>query len=233
VSVPKCPILKPVSRSDVWIGNANSVASPIGRAITSVTEEEAEQWFVSLQEIVGTTIDSAVFRKYKDDAIAGGLAVLFVKHRDWLRQHPEHESWCLTALRDLEVVPDRRGQHPAPILSSEDKAEPFRAEAALALLEDRDDPWILRAVLDGLTGYFYQSTSLVMYAAYTKRSILGPRFEELISLTNLWSAIRHAVTVLHSPYAWQEFGRYRDLIFSRLSSGRLRERPVSIECEHK
>jgi hypothetical protein len=195
----------------------------------TLSGDEIEQWFLQLQQIALGAEDSQVLRKYRNDAVAAGLAVLFVKHSDLLAQNSEREAWCLATLRNLDVAADASDPHPASVQSAAWNAEAFRGEAALALLEHRSDPWILRAVLNGVTGFFYQSTSYCMYSAFTRRAELGPRFGELVSILHLWSAVRHGATILHGAYAWRELDRYREMLFERWSSGRLRKHPVTFE----
>jgi hypothetical protein len=205
------------------------IARQILKGAAILSGDEIDQWFLQFQRIALSDEESQVLRKYRNDAIAAGLAVLFVKHSDWMAQNAEREAWCLAVLRDLRVAADTYDPHPASVQSAALNAEAFRGEAALALLEHRSDPWILRAVIDGVTGFFYQSTSLCMYAAFARRSALGARFGELLSILHLWSAIRHGATILHGAHAWQKLNRYRDMLFERWFSGRLREHPVTFE----
>ena len=185
-------------------------------------------FFESLQAIVASTIDSDVVRGYRDDAISGGIAILLVKHCDWLAAHPEAEIWCVDTLRNLKLVTDRSDPLPSLMASTERDAEAYRAEAALILLETREEEWIQRIVLDGLAGFHYQSTALVMSQAYERRLGLGSTFDDLLSLLHIWAAIRHAFHYLHGPHQWKELERYRALLLSRWRSGNLRRRPVTI-----
>jgi hypothetical protein len=219
---------QPQANAEQTVIDFPQTARQILKGAALLSGNEIEQWFLQLQQIVLSPEDSQVLRKYRNDAIAAGLAVLFVKHSDWLVQNAEQEAWCLAALRDLRVATDANDPNPASVQSAALNAEAFRGEAALALLEHRNDPWILRAALDGVTGFFYQSTSYCMYAAFTRRTALGARFGELVSLLHLWSAIRRGARILHGAYAWRELNRYRDMLFARWSSGRLREHPVNL-----
>lgn len=185
--------------------------------------------FESLQAIATITNDSDIVRKYRDDAISGGIAILLVKHRDWLAAHPEAESWCSNTLRNLELVTDRSDPLPSLISPTEHDAEAYRAESALILLETRDEEWIQRIVLDGLAGFHYQSTALVMSQAYERRSALGSTFDDILSLLHTWAAVRHAFHYLHGPHQWKELQRYRAMLISRWRSGNLRRRPVTMK----
>ena len=68
------------------------------------------------------------------------------------------------------------------------------------LLCERDDEWVRRAVFDGVTGFFYESTRLVMNVAYKRRGALGERFDELLNLVILWAAVRNGANfVVRDP----------------------------------
>ena len=44
---------------------------------------------------------------YRIDSIAGDLAVLVIRRREWLAANPEFEKWCFTVLHDLKpVIPE-------------------------------------------------------------------------------------------------------------------------------
>ena len=40
--------------------------------------------------------------QYRVNSLAGGIAVLIIQHRDWLRQNPDIEKWCMEMLRELK-----------------------------------------------------------------------------------------------------------------------------------
>ena len=194
----------------------------------NIPSQSLQGLFESLQAVAASTVDSDIVRGYRDDAISGGIAILLVKHREWLVTHPDAESWCVNTLRNLTLVTDRSDPLPSLISAAEHDAEAYRAEAALALLETREEEWIQRIVLDGLAGFHYQSTALVMSQAYQRRSALGSKFDDLLSLLHTWAAVRHAFHYLHGPHQWKELQRYRALLFSRWRLGNLRRRPVTI-----
>ena len=194
----------------------------------SIPSNLLQRFFESLQAIVASTIDSDIVRRYRDDAISGGIAILLVKHRDWLAAHPEAETWSVDTLRNLKLVTDRSDPLPSLMASTQHDAEAYRAEAALILLETREEEWIQQIVLDGLAGFHYQSTALVMSQAYERRLALGPIFNDLLSLLHIWAAVRHAFHYLHGPHQWKELARYRALLLSRWRSGNLRSRPFAI-----
>ena len=150
---------------------------------------------------------------YRVNSIAGGLAVLAIKHRPWLSENPEVEQWCMAALRELKPVMD---EHFSP-------AEAFLGESGVALLQEGDEEWVLRLAFEGVTGAHYSSTLYTLWRAYLLRESLGPKFGELVNVMVFWSALRYA--------AGRESGQYRDdashlakfraTLFQRYAAGKL------------
>jgi len=180
----------------------------------------------TLHQIQDSKIESESIELYRSRALAGGLAVLLSCHREWLRQNPEDEAWCLQTLRVLKGTPEADSY---PESWGDTWEEAYRAEAALALLCEGEEEWVRRAVFDGITGFYYESTLLVMRAAYKRRAELGTRFDELVNLVIAWSAIRNGANHEQRARNGEVLKPYRDALLRRYQSGRLHGSPISIE----
>jgi hypothetical protein len=121
---------QPQANAEQTVIDFPQTARQILKGAALLSGNEIEQWFLQLQQIVLSPEDSQVLRKYRNDAIAAGLAVLFVKHSDWLVQNAEQEAWCLAALRDLRVATDANDPNPASVQSAALNAEAFRGSCA-------------------------------------------------------------------------------------------------------
>jgi hypothetical protein len=179
----------------------------------------------TLYQIQDSKIESESIKLYRSRALAGGIAALLSCHREWLRQNPEAEAWCLQTLSELKGTPEADSY---PESWGDTWEEAYRAEAALALLCEREDEWVRRAVFDGVTGFYYESTLLVMQAAYKQRAELGTRFDELVNLVIAWSAIRHGANHEQRARTAQVLKPYKDALFRRYQSGRLRGNAISL-----
>jgi hypothetical protein len=128
---------------------------------------------------------------YRVSSLAGGLAVLVIKHRSWLASDPELEEWVFQTLRALKPafppLHDPRGD-------SLDTAESFLGEAAAALLSESDEEWVRIMAFEGATATTYRATFDTMWRAYQLRPQLGPAFDELVNVVLYWSAIRRTVS---------------------------------------
>jgi len=161
-------------------------------------------------------------------SIAGGLAVLFIYHRAWLSENEDAERWCLDVLRNLRDAPSE--EHEGPESGGLGvNVETFFGELGVFLLQERQDDWVKRLAFDGVTGFYYHSTSQSMARAYLCREGLGETFDELISVVLLWSALRRGVTRKTGRYTQRPIlPSYKSALFARFLDGRLKRRPVTV-----
>jgi hypothetical protein len=164
---------------------------------------------------------------YRIDSIAGGLAVLVIRHRQWLSNNPVFEKWCLQTLQNLNPV---QSEHASPVSISDHGAEIFLGEAGVALLPERSDEWVLRLAFNGVTGWEYNSTLFTTWRAYLISEKLGDRFGELLNVVIIWSALRRAGTGESGYYGdGSQLEKYRCTLFKRLVAGRLKGPTISFE----
>jgi hypothetical protein len=188
----------------------------------------APELFAALRRIDETEVNSEPVKLYRARALAGGAAALFSRERTWLRANPDAEAWCLGVLARGAGAPDPE-PFTAPQSAGDTWEEAFRGEAGLVLLCEREDEWIRRAVFDGVTGYFYESTGVIMKAAYEKKEKLGPRFEELVNLVILWAAVRNGANYEVREGPEDVLKPYKNALFRRYQSGRLSGQSIPLE----
>ncbi len=157
---------------------------------------------------------------YQMNSIAGGIAVLVIKHRTWLSQNPDIERWCMTILRELKPVED---QHFSPKAINNHTAEAFLGEAGVALLQESNEEWVLRLAFEGVTGAHYSSTLYTLWRAYLLRERLGPKFGELVNVMVFWSALRYAASRESGHYRDDpsHLAKFRATLFHRYAAGKL------------
>ena len=159
--------------------------------------------------------------QYRLNSVAGGIAVLVVLHRDWLRQNPEIEKWCLETLRDLKLA--EASEFDSPVSALNHTAESFLGEAGVALLLESSEEWVLQSAFEGVTGFYYNSTLQTMWRAYLVRQQLGEKFGELMNVVILWSALRRGAT-RESGYQADRalLAKYKKTLFRRYVAGKLK-----------
>lgn len=158
--------------------------------------------------------------RYRQDSIAGGIAVLIIQHRDWLTQNPDLEKWCIKTLRDLK--PEEDAEHDTPHSTMDQSAESFRGETGVALLKENAEEWVLRIAFDGLTGFYYNATFQTMWRAYLLREQINEKFDELVNVVVLWSALRRAA-IRESGYEANRdlLAKYKGTLYCRFVTGKL------------
>jgi hypothetical protein len=185
--------------------------------------EEVPEFAAQIQQLVNwkdLSEDGESQEHYRISSIAGGLAVLVIKHRAWLAENPDLEKWCLATLRDLKPL---KTEHDSPMSINNHGAETFLGEAGVALLQENGEEWVLRMAFEGVTGFHYNSTLFTLFRAYLLREQLGDKFGELVNAMVLWSALRHAATWESRYYADDtNLPVYRTTLFRRYTAGKLR-----------
>jgi len=135
--------------------------------------------------------EDPAFVSRQQDAVCGGSAVLVCRYREWLREDPAREQWCLAMLRsaveerhpqDVFDVPDSVGEHHWDV---------FVGDAGVALLsEDRGNVVARRLVAAGATAYHHAAIGQTMRLAFQNRDTLGDLFQQTCSLAAYWAAVR-------------------------------------------
>ncbi len=152
--------------------------------------------------------------------VLGGIAVLVIDHREWLRTHPDAERWCLETLRSYESRPawEQTGDNDIYKMAPEG----FLGEACVALLPELQEEWVKRGVVRGATALQYQSTAFVMRTAYRLQTKLGDDFPRLCNVIVLWAAVRRAsVEALYSGSRPEVLAGCRNLLADRFVKGKV------------
>ncbi len=165
--------------------------------------------------------------QYRLNSLAGGIAVLIIQHRAWLAYNSTLEKWCIDFLRTTGA--GEESEYDSPVSALDHTAESFRGEVGVALLQESSDEWVLRLAFDGVTGFYYGSLLQTTWNAYQLRSRLGDRFNELVNVVVLWSALRRAAT-RESGYQANRalLEKYKHTLFRRFVAGRLRGKLIPL-----
>ncbi len=196
----------------------------------SLTADQLPGFFQQLQRIQRPEYPdrSETETRTRVQSIAGGLAVLFIYHRAWLSENEDAERWCFEVLRNLQDAPSE--EHEGPESGNLGLGvETFLGELGVFLLQERQDEWVKRLAFDGVTGFYYNSTSQSMARAYLCRKGLGETFDELISVVLLWSALRRGATRKTGRYTQRSIlPGHKPALYARFLNGRFRRRPVTV-----
>lgn len=129
------------------------------------------------------------------DAIAGGIAVLYSCYPGWLRDNPDRANWCHAQVEAIVSSPPAKTTWDIPESTYNTNWDRFLAEIGVVSLSDDLDNVNWRSVTaSSVMSYFYETTEIAMNCAFRVREKLGDDFRRLQNLALLWSALR---SVLH------------------------------------
>jgi hypothetical protein len=181
-----------------------------------LTPEQLPAFFESLHSLA-VRADSNEGGTRPAHAVVGGIAVLLILHRDWVREDPARDEWCREQLLScLELTPGRR-----PVdfeySAGEWDRDTFAAECGVAFLaESPSDPLARRLALTGLISFRYATVAATVRQAYRFRARLGIEFDRMISFAGEWSACRWSLR-------WsQEWQLDSQRLWGKICSPRLR-----------
>lgn len=131
-----------------------------------------------------------------EDLLCGAIAVLVIKHHDWLAADPERMAWCRAKLESMVRQPPAPLRFDSATADGDRKWDSFAGEAGVALLaHDRDDALARCLVAGGVLSFHYTTTSRTLVRASQRREQLGEDFDRMLSLAVRWAAQRPALNL--------------------------------------
>ena len=129
-----------------------------------------------------------------EDLLCGAIAVLIVKHYDWLAADPERMAWCRGKLEAVIRRPPAPLRFDSATADGDRKWDSFAGEAGVALLaHDRNDPLARRLLAVSVLSFHYSTTSRTLIRASQRRQQLGEDFDRMLCLAVRWAAQRPAL----------------------------------------
>lgn len=125
------------------------------------------------------------------NAACGGCAVLVRLHRDWLRQHPESESWCINYLIGTIASPPPPAEFDSEVSAGTWEWDHFCADSVPLLWAERPTSAALREGVARLVFVpHYNAAASLMRTAASVRDRLGDDFRRLQHLMLQWAGAR-------------------------------------------
>ncbi len=141
----------------------------------------------------------------REDTECGLAAVLMVRHREWLRRHPERERWCID--RMVEAVSATRERHwsDSPESGIAWLWDAFCADAfPIRWAEQPKDPLLREAIVRLALDMHYTTITRLFAAAGQRRDALGDDFRQLQHLAVHIACFRVAMEVAHDDGAREQ-----------------------------
>jgi hypothetical protein len=124
-----------------------------------------------------------------EHAVCGAIAVLAQLHREWLRQHPEREKWCLQKLVEIIHNPPQPGPLDFEDASVDWKWNGFSAQAMpIFWAEDPDSPTLRKCIVLLTTNSNVRTVAYLFASVSNKRRGLGAHFRQLQHFLRRWAA---------------------------------------------
>lgn len=176
---------------------------------SSLEQEQLEELWEMLQGIAKQEVDDPHTPSRKEDAVMGGIAVFLCKHRDWIRNDPEKETWCLEQLQYVVSNPPQRHAFDPPDSTSQWHWDYFVAQAGVALLsEDPNDAFARLIVADSICAFHYGVTGLTVLRAFEHIETLRNDIQALLHMSIRWAMIAciqmRSEQLLGSQTTWSE-----------------------------
>ncbi len=131
-----------------------------------------------------------------EDLLCGAIAVLIVKHHDWLAADPERMPWCRGKLESVVRDPPAPLRFDSATADGDRKWQSFVGDAGVALLaHDRNDPLARRLVAASVLPFHYSATSRTLIRASQRREQLGEDFDRMLCLAVRWAGQRPALAL--------------------------------------
>jgi hypothetical protein len=130
-----------------------------------------------------------------EDLLCGAIAVLILKHHDWLASDPASMAWCRSKLEAAVQHPPAPLRFDSETASGDQRWDSFAAEAGVAMLaRNRNDPLARRLVATGVLSFHYSTMARTFVRASRCREQLGEDFDRMLALAIRWAG-------LHTSYS--------------------------------
>jgi hypothetical protein len=165
----------------------------------TLPEEEIESLWDQIQEIASLApIPGHDWETFgPDHCITGGAAILISHHRDWLRQYPDREQWCIRVIIDSVLNPPESPPFDNELIHMEARWQGFCASAIPILwAENPDSQELRRCVALFATDFHYETIRVLLESAAQCRQRLGNNFSQLRHVAMRWAAARWATMLI-------------------------------------
>lgn len=175
-----------------------------------LSDADAQQIWGATQEFFSSTEQDTsddIHMHRRDDAIAGGIAVLFTLAPEWVAAHSEQSIWCHQQIARLLSDPPPPARFDSEFSISTDRWHSFLADLAIILFaENATDPNTRDLAAQSVLSAWQVTTHTALLAAYRVRKKLGDDLDKLINLAVLWTALK--ATILRDAPSGREADRF-------------------------
>lgn len=126
----------------------------------------------------------------KEKAICGGIAVLFKHYREWIKQDPEKEIWCIEKILNVILNPPKASSFDSKHSICDDEWDSFCAEVMPVIwADDVKNPLFRKSIAILTANIHYETVRILFKTASELRGSLGNNFRQL---QNFLISLAHA-----------------------------------------
>jgi energy-coupling factor transporter ATP-binding protein EcfA2 len=179
-------VLLPLNYRQVLNGK-QSLANDQGEAVLNTIQQ------VATMILPEDNPDNDILRK--ENAICGGIAVLFKHYREWLAQDPKKEKWCIEKIINVILNPPEASSFDSEHSSCDYEWDRFCAEIMPVIWADEVSNPLYRKCMAKLTvNPNYETVRILFKTASALRGALGNNFKQLQNFLIRWAHARWKYT---------------------------------------
>lgn len=158
----------------------------------TLQEEELNKIWDFLDEC--QTSKSEIFADHVislEDVVSGGIAVLYINHRDWLERNPDRKEWCTNTIHNIIINPPKptRFDNPESIVIW--RWDCFCARIIPYIWVEKIENEDIRSdILKLVLNPHYNTLGFLLQSCFELRSSLKENFYSLIHVSIIWSFVR-------------------------------------------
>ncbi len=127
----------------------------------------------------------------KENAICGGIAVLYKNYKGWLREDPDKEQWCINKITGLIQGPPPDRSFDSEVGIGNWLWDRFCAEVMpIIWADDPENPLYRRCIAILTINKHYETVGILFTSASKLRNVLKNHFRQLINFLLNWSHAR-------------------------------------------
>ncbi len=129
--------------------------------------------------------------------LTGGAAILLKHHRDWLRQYPDREQWCIWVIIDSVLNPPESPPFDNGLIHMDGRWQGFCASLIPILWSENPSSQEFRRCMALLaTDFHYDTIRILFESAARRRNLLREDFSRLRHMSMRWAVARWATMIM-------------------------------------
>jgi hypothetical protein len=148
---------------------------------------DLEKHWKQIRQFVDSFKKQSLNAEYLNNAVMGGIAVLFVFHWLWLHSNPKKVRWCIDQIQ--RIIKNKSDRNSFDLNFKKDWERFFGEIAVLYMAENASDKRARSLLFQGIFAFPNNIVELICKVAYKIREKLGDDFGRIVNLCRLKAGI--------------------------------------------